>query len=51
MSSHKPLGKKLRLQKATTSNRRVPAWVVIKTARRFTRHPKMHSWRRSKLQK
>jgi large subunit ribosomal protein L39e len=51
MSGRKSLGKKLRLNKATKSNRRVPAWVMIRTSRRFTRHPKTHSWRRSKLKK
>ncbi len=49
MSSNKPLGKKLRLARATKSNRRVPAWVMIRTNRRFTRHPKMRNWRRNKL--
>ncbi|MFH1100832.1 MAG: 50S ribosomal protein L39e [Methanobacteriota archaeon] len=49
MASHKTLGKKLRLMKATKSNRRVPAWIMIRTNRRFTRHPKMRNWRRNKL--
>ncbi|MBU0498201.1 MAG: 50S ribosomal protein L39e [Candidatus Thermoplasmatota archaeon] len=51
MASHKTLGTKLRLGKATKSNRRVPAWVMIRTNRRFTRHPKTRHWRRSKLKK
>lgn len=51
MARHKPLAKKLRLLKALKSNRRVPAWVVIRTNRRFLRHPKIRSWRRGKLQK
>jgi len=51
MSSRKPFAKKKRLMKAITRNRRVPAWVMQRTARRFTNHPKRHSWRRSSLQK
>jgi large subunit ribosomal protein L39e len=49
MASHKSLGRKLRLSKATKGNRRVPAWVMIRTNRRFTRHPKTHNWRKNKL--
>ncbi|MCX6665220.1 MAG: 50S ribosomal protein L39e [Euryarchaeota archaeon] len=51
MSTHKSLGKKLRLNKATKSNRRVPSWIMIRTNRRFTRHPKLRNWRRSKLKR
>ncbi len=40
MSSRKPGPK---------SNRRVPAWIVQRTARRFTKHPKTRSWRRTSL--
>ncbi|MCX6671036.1 MAG: 50S ribosomal protein L39e [Euryarchaeota archaeon] len=49
MSSNKSLGRKFRLNRATKSNRRVPAWVMIRTNRRFTRHPKTRNWRRNKL--
>ncbi|TLZ68863.1 MAG: 50S ribosomal protein L39e [Methanobacteriota archaeon] len=49
MAKHKPYAKKLRLMKAVKSNRRVPAWVIQRTKRRFTRHPKKRSWRRNKL--
>jgi len=51
MSSHKPLGKKIRLMKATKQNRRVPSWVMMKTNRRFVRHPQRRHWRRNTLQK
>jgi large subunit ribosomal protein L39e len=51
MSRNKPLARKLRLLKALNSNRRVPAWIIIKTSRRFTRHPKVRNWRRNKLKK
>lgn len=51
MARNKPLGKKLRLMKATKQNRRVPAWVMMRTSRRFTSHPKLRSWRRTKLKK
>ncbi|MCK5037948.1 MAG: 50S ribosomal protein L39e [Thermoplasmata archaeon] len=51
MATHKPLGRKLRLMKATKQNRRVPAWVMQRTNRRFTRHPMQRQWRRSKLKR
>ena len=51
MATGKPLGKKLRLSKETKKNRRVPAWVMQRTARKFTRHPKRHHWRRGRLKK
>lgn len=51
MATYKPLGKKLRLMKATKQNRRVPAWVMQRTNRRFLRHPKQRMWRRNKLKK
>ena len=51
MSSRKPFARKKRLMKVTKMNRRVPTWVMQRTARKFTSHPKRHSWRRSHLQK
>ncbi|MCK5774428.1 MAG: 50S ribosomal protein L39e [Thermoplasmata archaeon] len=51
MSSRKPFAKKKRLIKETNRNRRVPAWVMQRTARKFTSHPRRHHWRRSTLQK
>jgi len=51
MARNKPLGKKLRLMKVTKRNRRVPAWVMQRTARKFMRHPKRHQWRRSNLRR
>ncbi|HDS59388.1 MAG TPA: 50S ribosomal protein L39e [Thermoplasmatales archaeon] len=51
MARNKPLGKKKRLMKATKSNRRVPAWIIMKTNRRFLQHPKRRSWRRSTLKR
>ncbi|HEC81123.1 MAG TPA: 50S ribosomal protein L39e [Thermoplasmatales archaeon] len=51
MAKNKPFAKKLRLIKATKSNRRVPAWIMMKTSRRFTRHPKTRNWRRNTLKK
>jgi len=45
------LGKKLRLAAATKRNRRVPAWIIQRTARRVQTHPKRHHWRRSHLEK
>ena len=49
MSSTKPPAMKARLNKATKQNRRVPAWVMIKTNRQFTHHPKRRMWRVSKI--
>ena len=48
MARFKPHAKKKRLQKITKRNRRVPAWVMMRTARRFTLHPKRHKWRQGK---
>ncbi len=49
MATSKPGPKKRRLMAATKSNRRVPAWIIQRTARRFTRHPKQRCWRRQSL--
>ena len=49
MARHKPHARKLRLLAATKSNRRVPAWVMMRTNRTFLRHPKRRNWRRTKL--
>jgi len=51
MTKNKPLGKKIRLMKEIKRNRRVPAWVMMRTKRKFSQHPKRHNWRRSKLRK
>ncbi|HEV8594331.1 MAG TPA: 50S ribosomal protein L39e [Thermoplasmata archaeon] len=49
MARNKPGAKKTRLLKRGKQNRRVPAWVMQRTQRRFTQHPKRRSWRRNKL--
>lgn len=49
MARNKPMAKKLRLNKATKGNRRVPAWVIQRTNRRFMRHPKQRQWRKDRL--
>lgn len=49
MARNKPKAKKGRLLRRVKSNRRVPAWVMQRTSRRFLRHPKRRSWRRNKL--
>lgn len=46
----KSLARKTRLFRAVKSNRRVPAWVMQRTNRTFTRHPKRRSWHRGHLQ-
>ncbi|OKY79201.1 MAG: Ribosomal protein L39E [Candidatus Methanohalarchaeum thermophilum] len=45
----KTKGKKKRLAKKTKQNRRVPAWVMMKTNREVTDHPKRRNWRRDDL--
>lgn len=42
-------GRKIRLSRACEQNRRVPAWVMLRTKRRVVSHPKRRSWRRSTL--
>lgn len=49
MARNKHLARKLRLARALKSNRPVPAWVVVRTLRRFTINPKRRHWRVSKL--
>ena len=49
MAKRKPLAKKLRMLRKDKENRRVPAWVMQRTNRRFMRHPKQRNWRRNKL--
>jgi large subunit ribosomal protein L39e len=49
MAKNRPHGKKKRLLRRVKGNRRVPAWVMQRTSRRFLRHPKRRSWRRNKL--
>ncbi|HIQ03955.1 MAG TPA: 50S ribosomal protein L39e [Desulfurococcales archaeon] len=49
MARNKPLARKLRLAKAWKTNNPVPVWVIAKTLRKFTRHPKRRHWRRVKL--
>jgi len=51
MASNKTLGKKVRLSHARKGNRRVPAWVTMRTNRRFQRHPKRFQWRKSHLKR
>jgi large subunit ribosomal protein L39e len=49
MSRNKEYGRKIRLMKKTKQNRRVPGWVMLKTARRMTQNNKRRSWRRNGL--
>jgi large subunit ribosomal protein L39e len=51
VATHKPTAKKIRLGKANKRNRRVPAWIMMRTNRNFQRHPKRHQWRKSRLQR
>jgi large subunit ribosomal protein L39e len=49
MAKNRPGPKKTRLLRAVKQNRRVPAWVMQRTDRKFTSHPKRRTWRRNKL--
>jgi len=49
LAKNKPHARKLRLLKAMKSNRRVPAWVMVRTNRSFLRHPKRRQWRRGRM--
>ncbi len=49
MARNKPAAKKTRLLHKVKQNRRVPAWVMQRTNRHFTHHPKRRSWRKNKL--
>ncbi|NHJ02194.1 MAG: 50S ribosomal protein L39e [Candidatus Heimdallarchaeota archaeon] len=49
MARYKPYPKKIRLAKVGRSNQTVPTWVIMKTSRRFTRHPKRRQWRSNKI--
>jgi large subunit ribosomal protein L39e len=42
-------GRKIRLAKACEQNRRVPQWVMIRTKRTVSTHPKRRNWRKSNL--
>ena len=42
-------GYKIRLGKAFEQNRRVPSWVMLRTKRKVTSHPKRRNWRRNTL--
>ena len=45
----KSLARKTRLFRAVRRNRRVPAWVMQRTNRTVTRHPKRRTWKRGHL--
>lgn len=42
-------GQKKRLAKAYMQNSRVPVWIILKTKRSVTSHPKRRNWRRKSL--
>lgn len=46
----KSLARKIRMIRRINSNRRVPAWVIQRTNRHVTRHPKRRTWKRGHLQ-
>jgi large subunit ribosomal protein L39e len=49
MARNKHSAMKARLMKKVKENRRVPAWVMMRTSRTFLRHPMRRNWRHSKL--
>jgi large subunit ribosomal protein L39e len=51
MARNKHVARKIRLLRAMKQNRRVPGWVMMRTSRRFLRHPKRRMWRRSTLKR
>ncbi len=51
MTRNKPHAMKMRLLKAGKQNRRVPAWVMMKTNRRFLNHPQRRNWRMNTLKR
>jgi len=51
MARNKHVARKKRLLKAMKSNRRVPAWIIMRTNLRFLLHLKRRHWRRSNLKK
>jgi large subunit ribosomal protein L39e len=49
MARNKHVARKMRLMKRVRQNRRVPAWVIMRTNRNFMWHPKRRHWRRTRL--
>lgn len=49
--SKKTKGMKIRLAKYARQNRRIPAWVIVRTNRNVRTHPKRRHWRRTRLDK
>ena len=49
MSRNKTSGFKKRLIRAKNSNRRVPAWAIMRTQRKLMFNAKQRNWRRRKL--
>jgi len=49
MARNKPAAMKARLMKKLKQNRRVPAWVMMRTERAFLRPPMRRHWRHSKI--
>jgi large subunit ribosomal protein L39e len=49
MTRNKAPAMKTRLNRKVKQNRRVPAWVMLRTNRTFVRHPHRRSWRQNKL--
>ena len=49
MSRNKHVARKYRILHKVIQNRRVPAWVVMRTDRKFQTHPHRRNWRRNKL--
>lgn len=47
--SKKTLAKKQKLAKANRRNSRIPAFVMLKTARKVTQNPYRRNWRTDKL--
>jgi large subunit ribosomal protein L39e len=49
MSTHKSLGKKLRLGRAMKNNESVPVWVILRTNGKYKYNLMRRDWRRNDL--
>ncbi len=47
MTRNIPHAKKLRLGRLVKQNQTVPTWVIMRTQRKITTHPKRHRWRQN----
>jgi len=51
MARNRPLGRKLRYAKEMKTSSSVPSWIILRTNRRVTTHPKRRKWRTIRLKR